>query len=63
VFLGPGAGYPAGVVKVPLLICTVVLAVSLVALALSRSWLTLFAVVVSAGCLLVVYGMYERRRE
>ena len=50
-------------VKAPLVICTAVLVASLVALALSRTWLTLFAVVVSAGCLLVVYGMYQRRRD
>jgi hypothetical protein len=49
--------------KVPVLICAAVLAVSLVAVAVTRTWLALVAVVVSAGCLLVVYGMYQRGRE
>ena len=48
-------------VKAPLVICTAVLAVSVVVFVLNRTWLTLFAVVGSAGCLLVVYGMYQRR--
>ena len=49
--------------KVPLVICAAVLAFSIVALAISRSWLTLVAVVVSAFCLVVAYGMYQRRRD
>lgn len=56
-------GYHGGVVKAPLIICAAVLAVSLVALVLSRSWLTLVAVVVAACCLTVAYGMYERGRR
>jgi hypothetical protein len=58
-----GRGYHADVLKAPLVICTAVLAVSIVALAISRSWWMLIAVAASACCLTVVYGMYQRGRE
>ncbi|HEU4330668.1 MAG TPA: hypothetical protein VFR40_06080 [Lapillicoccus sp.] len=49
--------------KAPLVICAAVVVLSIAALVVSRNWWMLIAVGVSAGCLIVVYGMQQGRRD